>query len=226
MYNLLAIVVSVAIGVFMTAAGLFYSGSAFTTASGKAQAMQIINAMEQIDAAWTMWSNDGNTTTTTNPTITGVGSLTASPYYLSSYPPAPSIATTSGIAATAAYVLDRYGTGGATPVAGNETTTTGIAMVLSATTGGNACLEMARASGLVQTTATFASTGAITVSGQPMNLNTGISLAAEFNALASVYRYFCVPLGSPGANAIVIGNTAIATTPTDDGKYLAFFKHQ
>lgn len=231
MYNLLAVVVSVAIGVFMSAAGVFYAGSAFTTSSGKAQAMQILSSMEQIDAAWTMWSNDGNTTTGATPANTN---LTGAPYYLSSYPPAPANAQTWGGAAgttvAAGYVIDAFGsvgsTNGGAALGLTETTNTGIVLFLDSGTGGNACLEIARSAGVVGSTVqSFSTASSIIISGTTITPASGISSKTEIDKLAGAYRYFCMPLATAGWGATLnIGGNATANG-VDGGKYLVYFKH-
>ncbi len=225
MFNLLSVVVAVAISGFMAAAGVFYSGSAFTNMSAKAQAVQILSAMEQIDAAWTMWSNDGNTTTASAPSSTGLTSVTP-PTYMSSYPPPPNTATTFGGGPTAAgYIIDSTGNGGAT-AAGNETNNTGVYVVLNATTGANSCLEIAKSAGYVATTANnFTGLANITVNAVTVAVS-GITTKAELDALGSVYRYFCVPLGTTTTTIILGGAANTIAIGGDSGKHIAYFKHQ
>lgn len=224
MFNLLSVVVAVAISGFMAAAGVFYTGSAFTNMSAKAQAVQVLSAMEQIDAAWTMWSNDGNTTTASLPSSTVLTSATP-PTYMSSYPPAINTATTFGTGPTAAgYVIDSTGTGGAT-AAGNETTNTGVYTVLTSTTGANACLEIAKSAGYVASTASsFTGLANITVNAVTVAVS-GITTKAELDALGAVYRYFCVPLGTTTATIILGGAANTIAVGADTGKHVAYFKH-
>ncbi len=221
MFNLLSVVVAVAISGFMAAAGVFYAGSTFTNMSAKAQAVQLLSAMEQIDAAWTMWSSDGNSTTSSTPTSTLLTSTTP-PTYMSAYPTPSNLATTFA-AVAGAYYIDSVGTGGGT-VAGNETTNTGVYTVLNASTGSNACLEIAKSAGYVATTAsTFTGLSTITVNAVTVAV-AGVTTKVELDALAAVYRYFCVPIGTATAGAFILG--AASNLVADNTKYLAYFKHQ
>ena len=172
MYHLIAAVVSVALGVYMTAAGVLYSGTVFTTASGKAQAMQIISSMEQIDAGWTMWENAGNNITTTLLT----SALLTGGNYLAAYPAPPSIATasntTGGAGVNPFYLLDEYGTNG-NAAAATENSAVGISLVLSGTSGTNACLAIAQSAGYVAVGQTFNSVANPVLGGVTININNG-----------------------------------------------------
>ncbi|WP_448208446.1 hypothetical protein [Azospirillum sp. sgz302134] len=241
MYNLLASIIAVAIGVFMTSAGLYYGGAAYSTSSAKAQAMQIIASMEQIDSAWTIWSNDGNTTTGALPAYTGATGLTSAPYYLSAVPTPPSTAVAWSQGGAAAYVLDTWGSGstnggGAAPA--TETSNTGIALLLNKSTGGNACLEMAKAAGVMGLTTSSTTFPAAAQplptpgGGAPTNVTlSGITTKAEFDALAYNYRFFCVQTaGTWGGANLSFGNSGNTTFTAggvgDANTYIAFFKHQ
>jgi len=223
MFNLLSVVVAVAISGFMAAAGIFYTGSAFTNTSAKAQAIQILSALEQVDAAWTLWSNDGNSTTASLPSSSALTTPTA---YLSSFPPPINTATTYGTGpSAAAYAIDSTGTGGAV-VVGNESTSTGVYTVLNASTGANACLEIAKSSGYVASTvSTFTGLANITVNAVAVTVS-GITTKAELDAMSAIYRYFCVPLGAVPAGNLIIGGVTIGTAGADQGKFVAYFKHQ
>jgi hypothetical protein len=185
--------------------------------SAKAQAVRVLSAMELIDAAWTMWSNDRSTTTASLPNSTVLTSSTL-PTHMSSYPPPINTASTFGASPTAAgYVID--GTGSAV---GKETTNTGAYTVLTSTTGANACLEIAKSAGYVASTASsFTDLANITVNAVTVAVS-GITTKAE---LGAVCRFFCVLLGTTTATIILGGAANTIAVGGDTGKHVAYFKH-
>ena len=98
MFNLLTLIVSIALGATMAAAGVYYGGSVLTAAGAKGQGVEIVSALQQVDAAWVVYSTDGKTNSNTQPTLSGGASGTDLTVdgYLASPPNAPNFAATWG----------------------------------------------------------------------------------------------------------------------------------
>ena len=227
MFNLLVVIISVALTAVMGAAGVFYAGSMFTSAGPKAAAVGIIQSMSQVGAGWTLYNSNGNTTTlaaagATFPTITGTATQTdlINTGYLASLPTAPTIATTWGATGTAAFALDLTNPATVTGVttAAGAAPNGGIFIVLAGTALSQ-CTEIARAGGQITATGTMA------VPGTGLTLN-GITTAAMFNTAFTGYKFGCVQIGAAPAlslnNIVLVGadGGAVGT-----GKYVAYYKY-
>jgi len=223
MLNILAVIISVALTSLMGAAGVFYLGSAFTTAGPKAAAAGVIQGMAQIDAAWTLYSSDSNTTTTGTianaiPTITGTATQTdlINTGYLAAVPTAPSVAVTWGSAATqtlaAGYRLDLTNPATVTGLTGGGASTIGVnggIFVVLASTATNQCLEIARAGGQVA--------AGVTAFPVALQVNTVATFVTAFNG----FRFGCVQVTT--ATALTIDNsTGVAA---DNNKFVAYYKY-
>ena len=160
MFNLITLIIAVALTAALSLAEVTYVGSAFLTSSPKAVAAQVISAMSQVDSAWTLWGTS-NTTTLLVPTMTNTGLATdllgvagqTATQFLASVPTAPSSAVIfGGVANSNKYQLDlQVG-------AGTDVVETGIYVVLD-NTSLNLCTEIARAGGQVSPTGTLAVPG-------------------------------------------------------------------
>ena len=165
MFNILTVIISVALTAVMGAAGVFYVGSAFTTAGPKAAAVGIIQALSQVDAAWTLYGSNGNTTTlgaagSTFPTMSGAATQTdlINTGYLAAVPTAPTISSTwNGVAG--AYTLDLTNTATATGVTQFTSFANGGIFLVLGTTALSQCTEIARAGGQISSTGTLAAPG-------------------------------------------------------------------
>ena len=225
MYQLIAAIVAIAIGVASAASGIYYAGTAYTAASAKAQAVQIISALEQIDAAWSMWEGDSNTTSAAHPTGyvvgTGAGDLQAANSqgftYLQSWPTAPSQAVTWGAApattGAAVYAVDRTTPAGKLFV--------GTFVVLAAGAGAStgalaACTQIAQMSGMVAAGATLAGT-TITVA-----LN-AVDTVAHIGTVLANYKFGCFGITAGGAWALPLGQDTFQAGDTT--KFVAYFRH-
>lgn len=208
MFNLLALIVSIALGSAMAAAGVYYGGSVLTAAGAKAQGVEVIASLQQVDAAWVVYSNDGKTNSAAFPTLSGGASGTDLTVdgYLASPPNAPNFATTWAAAGAqaAGFYLDRVAGGGA------ESTETGTFIILSTSAGGT-CLAIAQSAGAASATAT-------TLPGSLQNVTDPASLTTALGTR----KYGCVQLGANPATLTLAGVSLVAG---DGSKYLAFYKH-
>lgn len=196
MFNFLTLILSVAIGSAMTAAGVYYGGSVLTSVGARAQSLTVVSGMQQIDAAWTLYVGDGKTVNTTVPTLSGgaAGSDFVVDGYLASVPNAPNTASTwgAGGAQPAAFALDLIaGTG-------SDSVETGSYIVLSTASGGT-CLEIAKQSGAV----------ASTVTALPASLQ-GIATAAALTTALGGRKFGCVQLAANPATLAMGGTSFIA----------------
>ncbi|MBP2313981.1 hypothetical protein [Azospirillum soli] len=215
MYNLIVVIIAVALTAVMGAAGVFYGGSAFTSAGPKAAAIGVIQNMAQMQGAWMLYTSNGNTTSTTVPTMTATGLSTdlISGGYLAAVPTAPTIATTFGATGTAAYQLDLTSSPGP-----------GIFIVLNSTSGSQ-CLEIAKAGGMVSPTGNLAAPG---VTGVP-NLSTSVISNATLNTALTGFKFGCVGLGT-NPTGLSLGSGAGIAFLAGDGlaggvqKYLVYYK--
>jgi len=219
MFNILTVIISVALTAIMGAAGVFYGGNMFTTAGPKAAAVGIIQSLSQVGGAWTLYNSNGNTTTlaaagSTYPTMTGAALQTDLLYtnYLAAVPTAPTIGDTwNGVAA--AYTLDLTNpatASGLTSLAGF--TNGGVFLVLN-TTALTQCTEIARAGGQITATGTLASPG------------TGLSLLvatpAAFRLAFAGAKFGCVQVTT--ATALTLNNNTGVVG--DNNKYVAYYKY-
>ena len=242
MYHLLAAIIAVVLGVYMAAAGIIYTGSAFSGASAKAQAIQIVSSMEQIDAAWSMWEAAGGNAKTAGSGANVKAALIANSTYLAQYPAPPAV--TAGTTVTAPVYAGAYSgqyyidantdntvnqlanmvVGGA-----QESLNDGVYAVLDATLGGNTCLAISQSAGLIAPSKTLTSANLALPSGCTVSLNTnsGIVSKADVDCLNANYKYWCVPLTAAyTAIPVLLGAKAPTAGGTnDDAVYLAFFKH-
>ncbi|HYH40115.1 MAG TPA: hypothetical protein VD860_17990 [Azospirillum sp.] len=214
MFNILTVIISVALTAVMGAAGVFYVGSAFTSAGPKAAAIGVIQALSQIQGAWTLYSSDGNSTTlgavgTTVPTMTGTTSQTDLIYtnYLGAVPTAPSVAATWGTGGSllpATYALDLTDpTNLLTGLTQNSTFAKGGVFIVMASTAASQCAEIARAGGQI-TGSTAPSVGTL----------------AAFNTAFTGYKFGCVRITT--ATAFSFNN--VVGVAGDNNKYVAYYK--
>ena len=230
MYQLIAAVVAIGLGVITAGAGIYYGGSAYGSATNKAQASQIIASLEQIDAAWSMWEGDGNTTTANTLPTSGNGStlVTADAQnntWLQTWPAEPPIADTSwGVSANTGFLVDS--SSAVTDGAGH--TFTGVYIVLQApvvatgSTGGlGVCTQVAQQSGMVASNSTLALTTVNTI-----NLSTGGTTIANVAKAMRFYKYGCIKItgtitgiGTGAATDNVLGAAGDANT------YLVYYRH-
>ena len=243
MYHLLAAIIAVVLGVYMSAAGVIYTGSAFSGASAKATAVQIVSSMEQIDAAWTMWESAGGNVKVAGSAAAVQTALTTGGTYLSQFPSPPAIYPGSGgIAYTGGFTVNAYNidvytdnvptlTAGITGGSANETINIGTYFFLDKTIGLNACTAIAQGAGLIAPGTTL--TGAdvvVTYLGAnhtvPLNTSSGIATATDVNALNANFKYWCAPMTAGLAGALVLGGTAAQAGATkDSATYMVYFKH-
>ncbi|MBY6264566.1 hypothetical protein EI613_21980 [Azospirillum sp. 412522] len=218
MFNILTVIISVALTAVMGAAGVFYVGTAFTTAGPKAAAVGIIQALSQVDAAWTLYSSNGNTTTlgaagATLPTMTGAATQTdlINTGNLAAVPTAPTIASTwNGVAG--AYTLDLTNTATATGVTQFTSFANGGIFLVLGTTALSQCTEIARAGGQISASGTLAAPGT--------GLTLAVATPAAFNTAFTGYKFGCVQITT--ATAVTFNNvTGIAG---DNNKYVAYYK--
>ncbi|CAO3355007.1 hypothetical protein ABNQ39_00505 [Azospirillum sp. A26] len=218
MFNILTVIISVALTAVMGAAGVFYVGSAFTTAGPKAAAVGIVQALSQVDAAWTLYGSNGNTTTlgaagATFPTMSGAATQTdlINTGYLAAVPTAPTIsATWNGVAG--AYTLDLTNTATATGVTQFGSFANGGIFLVLGTTALSQCTEIARAGGQISATGTLAVPGT--------GLTLAVATPAAFNTAFTGYKFGCVQITT--ATALTFNNvTGIAG---DNNKYVAYYK--
>jgi hypothetical protein len=214
MVNLLAVIISVALTVVMSAAGMVYLGNTFTSAGPKAAANQVISALSQIDASWILYSSNGGTTTlaaagSTFPTMTGAATATdlVGAGYLTAVPTALSSATTWGGGA-AGYALDLTNPATATGVtaAGMAGQYGAIFIVLPSTAMGS-CVAIAQASGQLGAAAVTAGT---------------VSSVATFNTAFTGFKFGCVQVTASGSLTF---NNLTGNGGTDTGKLVAYFKY-
>ncbi|MBK1841006.1 hypothetical protein JHL17_26745 [Azospirillum sp. YIM B02556] len=218
MFNILTVIISVALTAVMGAAGVFYVGSAFTTAGPKAAAVGIIQALSQVDAAWTLYGSNGNTTTlgaagATFPTMSGAATQTdlINTGYLAAVPTAPTISATWNGAA-GAYTLDLTNTATATGVTQFTSFANGGIFLVLGTTALSQCTEIARAGGQISATGTLAVPGT--------GLTLTVATPAAFNTAFTGYKFGCVQVTT--ATAVTFNNvTGIAG---DNNKYIAYYK--
>lgn len=207
MFNLLTVIVAVALSGVMAAAGVFYGGSAFTQSGPKAAAMGIVQGMAQIEGAWVLYSSDGNTTDTTVPATATL----ISGNYLAAVPTAPTIATTyGGLAGNNVYQTDLI-------TAGPDTAQTGSFLVLS-NTSLSVCTEIARAGGQVT------SAGTLAAPGTGLTL-TGITTTVAFTAAFANYKFGCIALGAVPTTLSIAGTPFVAGDGGGTPKFVAYFKH-
>lgn len=211
MFNILTVIISVALTAVMGAAGVFYVGSAFTSAGPKAAAIGIIQALSQIQGAWTLYSSDANSTVlgaagTTLPTMTGATSQTDLIYtnYLGAVPTAPSVAATWGTGGSllpAAYALDLTDpTNVLTGLTQTGMITKGGVFVVMASTATSQCAEIARAGG--QSTV--------------QSVNSPPTFSAAFTG----YKFGCVKV-NPATGLSLNNSIGVAA---DNNKYVAYYK--
>ena len=211
MFNILTVIISVALTAVMGAAGVFYVGSAFTTAGPKAAAIGIIQALSQIQGAWMLYGSDANTTTYgptggTAPTITGTNSQTDLIYtnYLGAVPTAPSVAAQWGAGATllpAGCALDLTDpTNVLTGLTQTGMITKGGVFIVLATTATSQCLEIARAGG--------------------QSSVASVSTPATFYAAFTGYKFGCVKIST--ATGLSFNNSV--GVAGDNNKFVAYYK--
>ncbi len=225
MFNLISTIIAVALTAALAAAEVTYVGSAFTSASPKAMAAQIIMNMSQIDAAWTLWGTTQSTTAAFPTMVSGTNLATdllgiaAQPntQYLASIPTPPNTATVwGGVANSNVYLLDRIA--GASP----ETAETGIFLVLD-NTSLQTCTEIARSAGQVSATGTLATPGILAAG----TLTTNIVGSVSFTTAFTGYKYGCVQYNGAAAGLTIAGVTAVAAdlpAAATGPKYIAYFK--
>lgn len=219
MFNILTVIISVALTAIMGAAGVFYTGNMFTTAGPKAAAVGIIQGLSQVDAAWTLYNSNGNTTTlgaagSTLPTMTSTGLSTdlISANYLAAVPTAPTIgATWNGVAA--AYTLDLTNTATASGLTQFTSFASGGVYLVLGTTALSQCTEIARAGGQITASGTLAAPGT--------GLTLVVATPAAFNTAFTGYKFGCVQVST--ATALTLNNsTGVAG---DNNKYVAYYKY-
>lgn len=227
MVNILSVIISVALTAIMSAAGVFYLGNAFTTSGSKAGAVGVIQSLSQVDAGWTLYNSNGNTTLLAAagaalPTTTGVASTTdlITDGFVAAMPTAPTTAITFGATGTAAYQLDLT----------NPATATGVTAAASAAPNGGIfiildntslalCTEIARAGGMVSANGTLAAPG----TGLTL---TGITAIAGFNAAFAAHKFGCLQIGA--APNLTFNNIALVAGDggaVGTGKYIAYYKY-
>lgn len=207
MFNLLTVIIAVALSGFMAAAGVFYGGSAFTQSGPKAAAMGVIQGMAQVDAAWVLYTADANTTDTTVPATATL--ITGN--YLAAVPTAPTNAATfGGLATNNVFETDLI-------TANPDTAQTGIYLVLNSSSL-SVCTEIARAGGQVS------SSGNLAAPGTGLTL-TGIVTPAAFTAAFATSKFGCIALGAVPTTLAIGGTAFVAGDGGATPKYVAYFKH-
>ncbi|MCG5244084.1 hypothetical protein [Azospirillum doebereinerae] len=219
MFNILTVIISVALTAVMGAAGVFYVGSAFTTAGPKAAAVGIVQSLSQVDAAWTLYASNGNTTTfgaagATFPTMSGAATQTdlINTGFLAAVPTAPTIASTWGGGATTTIALDLTNPATASGLTGNTNFANGGVFLVLASTALSQCTEIARAGGQITATGTLAVPGT--------GLNLLAASQANFIAAFTGYKFGCVQMTT--ATGLTLNNVAGAAG--DANKYVAYYK--
>lgn len=240
MYHLLAAIIAVVLGVYMAAAGIIYTGTAFSGASAKAQAVQIVSAMEQIDAAWSMWEAAGGNVITAGSAAAIKTALITNGTYLTQFPSPPAIYPgTGGAAYTGAFTVTSYNIDPYTDavptqplgITGNatESASIGTYFFLDKTIGANTCLAIAQSAGLIAAGSTLTAANLTLASGYVLNLNTngGIASKADVDGLNANYKYWCAPMTAALAGVpLRLGNAAATAGATADNlTYLVYFKH-
>jgi hypothetical protein len=227
MFNILTVIISVALTAIMGAAGVFYMGTAFTSAGPKAQAIGVIQALSQVDGGWTLYNSNGNTTLLAAagaalPTMTGAATATdlINGGYIASVPTAPTTAIGYGATGTAGYELDLTlaTAGNALTVAAGAAPNGGVFIVLDNTSLAT-CTEVARAGGQITATGTMAA------SGTGLTLN-GVNSEALFRAAFATHKFGCVQIGA--APNLTLNNIALVAGDggaVGTGKYLAYYKY-
>ncbi len=219
MFNLLTVLIAVALTAIMGAAGVFYGGSAFTTAGPKAAALGITQSASQVTAAWTLYTNDAKTTTFNGagntPTLTNTGNTATdliSGGYLSALPTAPTNAVGWG-GGNAGYLLDLTDKATNSGITGGAAPHGGVFLVLPSTAG-TQCLEIARAGGQATSTGTLAAPGTSIAS-------LIVATRADFNTAFANVKFGCAQLTN--AAALTLNN--VAGIAADDNKHIAYFKY-
>ena len=200
MANLLAVLVSLAITAIVAVTGISYTGTAFSVAGGKVRANQIIDYLQQINQAWSLYDSDNGITAT-------IAKLIANGTYLSGAPAGITGLTNclagdaTCVAATSPYMVD---SGGGTPL-------TYVSLDNTNTSALPICLEIARNGGQCTTAQIVANT---CVPASPAN-------TANFNTAFASYRMACYQV--PAATAATINGITVANA--DAGYYIIFLKH-
>lgn len=216
MLNLITTIVAIGLTAALAATGVYYGGTALSASGGRVEAMSILQTMQQINTAWTTFEVDGGTA----PTVATLVGTTGE--YLSSTPSAPTVSVAQGsVPATSAgggtWSID------STNAAAPETTERGVFILLHATSGANACLQLARAGGQVHAGSTLASPG-LSITGATLTLINIITPAEFTSAFPAQIKFGCILLGDPTSGAgLTIGGTALVAN--DNSRFLAFFRH-
>ncbi|CAO3433656.1 hypothetical protein [Azospirillum doebereinerae] len=218
MFNILTVIISVALTAVMGAAGVFYVGTAFTTAGPKAAAVGIIQSLSQVDAAWTLYASNGNTTTlgaagSTFPTITGAATQTdlINTGFLAAVPTAPTVASTWN-GATASMALDLTNTATGTGLTQFASFANGGVFLVLGTTALSQCTEIARAGGQINASGTLAAPGT--------GLTLSVATAAAFNTAFTGYKFGCVQV-TTGTGLTLNNVTGLAG---DNNKFVGYYK--
>ncbi|MBP2228943.1 hypothetical protein J2847_002235 [Azospirillum agricola] len=219
MFNILTVIISVALTAVMGAAGVFYVGTAFTSAGPKAAAVGIIQSLSQVDAAWVLYASNGNTTTlaaagATFPSMTGAATQTdlIGTGYLAAVPTAPTIAASWGGGASR-IALDLTNPATASGLTINSNFANGGVFLVLTSTALSQCTEIARAGGQISATGTLAAPG----TGLVLSVGTQAAFVAAFTG----YKFGCVQVTT--ASALTLNNVAGAS-PADDNKFVAYYK--
>jgi len=219
MLNLITTIVAIGLTAALAATGVYFGGTALSASGGKVNAISIIQTMQQLDIAWTIFEADGGTSPTPANLVGTSGN------YLSAVPPSPTVSVAAGtIPATnpggGSWVLDSAN--GTVPVSATETTEKGVVILLHQSAGANTCLEIARAGGQVQAGGTLAVPGN-SITGAPLTL-TGLTSVAGFTAaFPTQIKFGCVQLGDQTAGGLTIAGTALVVN--DNNRFVAFFRH-